>query len=67
MGRDHGVLEPAEQMLGFLQAQADRLEASSLLSIRRITSSRITVSPSLTIRSWSWTRTVDGMLDVPRT
>jgi hypothetical protein len=51
MGRDHGVLEPAEQMLGFLQAQADRLEASSLLSIRRITSSRITVSPSLTIRS----------------
>jgi hypothetical protein len=26
LGLDHGVLEPAEQILGILQAQADRLE-----------------------------------------
>ena len=49
---DHGVLEPAEQTLGVLQAQANRLSSRSLLlSSCRITSSRITVSSSLTIRS----------------
>jgi hypothetical protein len=27
LGRDHGVLEPTEQILGVLQAQANRLES----------------------------------------
>ncbi len=49
LGFDHRVLEPAEQVLGVLQAHVASL--SSLLSISRITSSRITVSSSLTMRS----------------
>jgi len=44
-----GVLEPAEQILGILQAQAS--SRSSLLPSCRITSSRITVSSSLMMRS----------------
>jgi hypothetical protein len=31
LGFDHGVLEPAEQILGVRQAQADRLEPVSAL------------------------------------
>ena len=49
LGFDHGTLEPAEQILGVLQAQAS--SRSPLLSSCRITSSRSTVSSSLTMRS----------------
>jgi hypothetical protein len=49
LGLDHGVLEPAEQILGVLQTQAS--SRSPLLSSCRITSSRITVSSSLMMRS----------------
>ena len=31
LGFDHGVLEPAEQILGVLQTQADRLEPVTAL------------------------------------
>ena len=49
LGFDHGVLEPSEQILGVLQAHVS--SRSSLLSSCRITSSRITVSSSLMMRS----------------
>jgi len=65
LGFDHSVLEPSEQILGVLQTHAS--SRSPLLSSCRITSSRITVSSSLTMRSCSWTRRVDVMLDCPRT
>jgi hypothetical protein len=49
LGFDHGVLEPSEQILGVLQAHVS--SRSPLLSSCRITSSRITVSSSLMMRS----------------
>ena len=51
LGLDHGVLKPAEQILGVLPTQADRLELVTALVKLQITSSRITVSSSLMMRS----------------
>ena len=51
LGFDHGVLDPPEQILGVLQAQANCLEPVITLVELQDHLIPITVSSSLTVRS----------------